>query len=210
MRPAILSLFLLSSIPAAELVVRDLRAGLDLLPVDFGYSLADSTGTRTGNDVFDQHYGLSVGARYSLARIGESHGAVVGVDLGMAQATYAPADGAISSYLVAGELGYAWALTDTWTLAGAGRLGLGLTRAQFDGSGSFASYAPQGPMAEYGARVGVLWSVTDQVVVDGHVGWRASVARLTADGRDLDLDTGGLLVSLGFAWRFTSSPWRLE
>ena len=210
MRRAIALVLVLSSLPAAELVVRDLRVGLDLLPLDFAYTLQDSTGSRSGNDVFARHVGLAIGGRYSLARIGDSHGTIVGLDLAASRAEYTPASAVIGTYTLAGELGYGWAMTDEITVLGTGRIGLGAAHGTFNGSGSFASYAPSGPLAEYGVRAGALWTVTDAIILDGTLGWRHAVTRMTANGRDLDLDTGGLLVSLGMSWRFTSSPWRLE
>ncbi len=213
MRSAIVVMMVVSSVSsasAAELVVRDARLGLDLLPLDFNYELKDSTGTKSGQDVFGSHYGLLIGGRYSLARIGESHGAVIGFDLGTTRAAYAPANGTISAYVVAGEGGYGWAVTDTLVVSAAARLGVGVARASFDGTGSFASYSPSGPVGEYGLRAGLAWAVTDQVILDGGLGWRSSVARLTADDRDLAIDSSGLLVAFGLGWRFTSSPWRLE
>lgn len=210
MRRAIVLVILVSSLPAAELVVRDLRVGVDLLPLDFDYTLKDSTGSRSGTDVFARNVGISIGGRYSLARIGDSHGTIVGMDLSVARAEYAPADGVISTYALAGELGYGWAMSDAVTVMGTGRIGLGVAHGTFNGAGSFASYAPSGPLGEYGLRAGVLWTVTDTIILDGTLGWRHAVTRMTSDGRDLDLDNGGLLVSVGMAWRFTSSPWRLE
>lgn len=209
-RPAILLLACLSGAGAAELVVRDLRVGLDLLPVDFQFELQDSTGSESGSDSFDSHYGLTLGGRYSMATTGSSHGAVVGIDLGVSRATYDAADGMLSTYILAGELGYGWAASDDLTLVGSLRLGIGAASASFDGGGAFANFAPKGPLLDTGVRVAGLWTLSESVVLDGTIGWRQYVAQLSADDRDLDISNGGLTVSFGFSWRFTSSPWRLE
>ncbi len=208
--PTILIPLLLSApLGAAELVVRDLSAGIELLPTGFTYTLTDPTGSRTGQDSFSSGYGAFVGSVWSIAGPGDSSGFLLGGDL--TYATYAYTNGgAYTTY--GGRLlgGYAYAISDRWTLSAVVDAGAGSGTFNIVGTSAFKNYTANGLYYSYAARLGASFAVNDSLLVDVDAGYRNTQSNLSAGGTDLTLTGTGICAAIGFRYRFSSSPSPLE
>ncbi|HYE04178.1 MAG TPA: hypothetical protein VEL07_01545 [Planctomycetota bacterium] len=196
------------SAPAAELVVRDVRIGFEYLPTDFDYELTAPQGTRSGSDSFESTYGISLGSDWSLVGAGSTHGLVVGGELLVAQVTYADGDGMLYGARV--EAGYAWAITDRWSVAAYALGGGGMMSFDLSAADSFPDYNASGTWFDYGAELRVQFNLTDHAAIALEGGWQAISADLSGDDIDLTLDLAGPAASLTFTWRFTTAPAPLD
>ena len=194
---------------AAELVIRDVGAGLELPPGGFRFTRHDDAGSTTGSDSFSSGLGLEIHGRWSFARIGDSQGAVTGLALAADRASYS-SGGTWSTSEVRGMLGWGWAMNDRLTLLAEGMVGLGVGRLSIDGNSSFDGYSATGGVISTGLEAVALWSVTDRVILSGVLGYRVSKAKPSGDGVDLDLTLSGFSVALGAEWRITDRPFLLE
>ncbi len=196
-------------LPAAELVMRDLRVELASEPTAFSYQLNDETGSRSGADSFDSAYGLGLGARWSFAGPGRSHGLLADVALLGTKRTYS--GGGLTSYGLRVGGGYGWAVADQLALTGMVEVGGGLASLALDGAGAFPAYNADGSWFGYGLRAGAVWYVTDRLFVDLSAAWRTEQQQLGADGgQDLSLNVSGIGYCLGVGWRLSTMPGRLE
>lgn len=199
----------LAGAPASELVVRDVGLRLALLPTDFDFTVEDQATRRSGSDAFDSHYGVALDGLYSFTTAGDRHGLLAGIGLEYATAAYGSGD--MTSYGVTGAGGYGLALIDRLDLRLLARVGFGWSDLSLPGSASFAAFDADGGYLSYGAELGVAWAVTDRVIVDLAAGWRQSDAEMSGGrGVDVAFDTAGFSAALGFSWRLTNTPWRLE
>jgi len=196
-------------LPAAELVMRDLRLEVDSNPTAFSYQLKDETGSRSGSDSFDSAYGLGLGARWSFAGPGRSHGLLA--DLVLVGTRRAYTGGGLTDYGVRIGGGYGWAVADQLTLTGMVEVGGGLATLALDGGGAFPAYNASGSWFGYGLRAGAVWYLTDRLFVDLSATWRTEHQQLGADnGQELSLDVSGIGYALGVGWRLSTMPGRLE
>ncbi len=206
----LLPLFLVAAtLPAAELVVRDIGAGLVLPATGFDFTVSDDTGSRSGNDSFQHAFGAVIGGRWSFAPIGDPSGAVLGADLLVERAAY-PAGGTWSATQVRGAAGWGWAVSDRLTLIGEGLLGLGYARLALDGNGETSDFTANGALLAPGVQGVAAWSFTDRWVGWASLGYSYQKARLTGDGADVDLTISGFAVGIGLSWRITDRPFLLE
>jgi hypothetical protein len=209
MLPLLAPLLAAAPAGAAELVVRDLSLGLELVPTGFSYQLTDPTGTRSGTDAFSSGYGAFLGSVWSIAGPGDSGGFLLGGELTYDKFAYTNGGG-YTTYGARVLGGYAYALSDRWTLQALADVGLGAGSLQLEGKSAFSSYTANGLYYSYAARLGVSFSVNDSVLIDGDVGYRGITSSLSAGSTDLKLTSTGMCASLGLRWRFSSSPAPLE
>ena len=87
------------ALPAAELVVRDLRLGIGIRPLDFEYAYTGVLTATSGTDGFDAGLGLEAGGRWSFARPGDALGLVVGADLALDGWSYSGSDGLATTWV---------------------------------------------------------------------------------------------------------------
>jgi hypothetical protein len=195
-------------LPAAELVVRDLRLGLASVPLSFDYDYGGSSASDAGSDSFDAGLGLEFGGRWSFARAGDALGVVVGADLLLDAASYSGTDGLATSW-VRISAGPGWAITDRVT--GFAEVGLqyGLSALTLPATASSPSFSATGTALGYDARVGATWLPTRRFGVGGYAGWLIASHDLSGDA-DLTVDQSGWFVGLELVWRFTDAPSRLE
>lgn len=208
-RALVLACAVVAPVSAAELVVRDLALGVEMLPTSFSYTLTDPSGTRSGSDSFDSAYGAYVGTRWSFAGPGDTGGLLVGGDLGYATRAYANG-GAYTTYGVRALAGWGWALHDRWTLQALVDGGVAAGAFELKGRQAFQSYSASGLQYTYAARLGVAFTVTERFLVEADAGWRGESSALSAGGTDLQLTGSGLCASVGLRYRFTSAPAPLE
>lgn len=206
-RPSLL-LMIAVGLPAAELVVRDIRLSLGTVPLSFDFDYSGASASGSGSDTFDAGLGLEVGGRWSFARPGDSIGVVVGADLLLDAASYDGTDGLATSWLrLSGGPG--WAISDRVT--GFAELGFqyGLSTLSLPTTTSANSFTADGTAIGYDLRVGAIWLPTRRFGLGGYAGWLIASHDLTGDA-NLTLKQSGWFVGLELVWRFTDAPSRLE
>lgn len=194
---------------AAELVVRNLYVDLEFLPADFDYEIDDGNGSQSGSDAFDTGLGLAVGARYSFARTGDSHGFLVGAQVVVAQAGF-NGQGNLTDYGLRAEGGYGLALNDAWSVDLLARLGYGWSTFDISDNAVFPSASFSGTALTYGGALGVNWAVSERWQISTTVGYLMTNYDLSGNDIDLTLDRGGMSASLGFLYRLSNLPSTLE
>lgn len=197
------------SLPAAELVMRDIGVGVVLPPTNFSYDLSSNAGDRSGSDAFDSAYGLEVHGRYSLARPGDAIGVVLGAAVASERATYA-GGGGWTEFAASGLLGGGWALSDRLILLGEARLGLGVGKLTLGGSDALMGMTATGPLLIGGIQASGRFSLTESVIVGAGVGWQQTVASLSGEGVDMTLQISGAMAFLSLDWRLSDRPFLLE
>jgi hypothetical protein len=196
-------------VSASELVQRDLMFSVGEEPTHFSYTLTSPGASRAGSDSFSSNLGASVGGRYSFAGPGDATGLVVGGGLDADQASY----GSIGHYTGYGlhlDAGYAWAMTDSWTIGSRVILGYGRATLDLQANNVFPSITTTGSTIGYAAAVDLDYSVTDRIAVMLDLGYAKSTATLSGSGVNLKLSTSGLTYALGVTYRFSVAPRPLE
>jgi hypothetical protein len=197
------------AITASELVVRNLHVDLELLPSDFDYTIDNGVTDRAGSDAFDSAIGLAVGARYSFARTGDSHGFLIGGQVTVAQAAY-DSFGHLTDYGLRLEGGYGYALNDRWTVNLLLRGGYGWATFDISENQDFSSVSLSGGGITYGAALGIDLMVGDRWQINTAVGYQMTSYDLSGGGVDATIDRAGLCASLGFLYRLSNQPSPLE
>lgn len=195
--------------PAAELVVRDVRAAVLVRPGDFDFALDSDLIALSGEDAFDSGTGLELGTRYSFARPGSSWGLVVGGDAAADWYTYADDQG-MASYGVRACAGLGWAISDRWTVVGEAGLGYGFADLELPATGAAPAFSADGDGLFYDARLSAIFFPARRWSVHAHVGWLISEYDLEGDGVELELEQSGLYAGLGLTWLFSTKPRGLE
>lgn len=197
------------AVAASELVVRNLYADLELLPADFDYEIDDGVLTRSGSDSFDQVIGLAVGARYSFAGTGDSHGFLLGGQVTVAQGAYGSV-GNLTDYGVRIEGGYGYALSDSWMVNLLLRGGYGWATFDMTDNENFSAVSLSGAGMTYGAALGVDYVVSDSWQISVTGGYQTTSYELSGSGVDATVDRAGFSASLGFLYRLSNQPSPLE
>lgn len=200
---------LVSSGFSAELVVRNLHMDLELLPSDFDYEVDDGVTKRSGSDSFDSAVGLAVGARYSFASTGDSHGFLVGGQITVAQAAY-DSYGHLTDYGIRAEGGYGYAFNDLFTFNFLLRLGYSWATLDLAENDTFSSLSLTGSGLSYGAAVGVDFQLTDRWQLNSAVGYHFTSFDLSGNNVDATIDRSGFCISIGFLYRLSNQPSPLE
>lgn len=197
------------SVPAAELVVRDLQLSLSVLPSGFSYALTSPTVSGAGDDSFASGTELSFGGRYALARPGDSLGLVLGGDLITDAWTYAGGGSLVANGLRA-SAGLGWAMSDGWTLLLEPGIRYGMSTFDLPASAIAPDYSATGSFSGYDARVTALWRMSDGLLLEGHGGWLSVQHSATSGDIEQTIDQSGLYVGIGMVWRWSSAPPRIE
>lgn len=194
---------------AAELAIRDVGVEFLTLPSDFDYEITSSTRSVSGSDGFDSAYGLRLGGAYSFTGPGDRSGLLVGAGALISRAIVA-SDGELFSYGLDGGVGYAFAVSDSIVLQALGRAGVGVSDLSLPNNTTFSGYDGTGAYLTYGVEAGASWAVKERLVLSATVGYQFGTHQLSGDGADITLDTAGITMGLGLAWRLVVNPWRLE
>jgi len=205
----VMSPVLAPTVAAAELVVRNLYADLEMLPADFDYELDDGVLKRSGSDSFDQVIGLAVGARYSFAGTGDSHGFLIGGQVTVAQGAYDRV-GNLTDYGVRIEGGYGYALNDSWMVNLLLRGGYGWATFDITDNDNFSAVSLSGTGMTYGAGIGVDYVMSDRWQISATVGYQTTTYELSGNGVDATIDRAGFCAGLGFLYRLSNQPSPLE
>lgn len=204
-----LSLLCLPLLPAAELVVRDLRLGLVNRPGDFEFEMDTSTVDSSGEDAFEGGLSLEVGGRWSITRTGDAIGFVGGLDLVADRQSYGGSDG-LSTLWGRASLGVGWAITDRITLLGEGMFAYGLSDLRLPATSQAAAFTADGTAIAYEGRLSATWQFTRSFGAGLAAGWLVASHDLSGDDADLTLDQNGWYAGLIATWRFSDAPPALE
>lgn len=198
------------SLAAAELVVRDLQAGVLVLPTAFDFTLDTPAFSRTGEDRFDAGTAIELGGRYSISRVGDPFGLVVGFDATTQAYSYESED-----FLLAfggrASLGAGYAFSDTWAVGGELGAALGWTELSLPARGANSGFDADGGYVAFDGRLAVHYTITRRLLVSLQGGYVAQTHELTTDGGDdLELEITGAFIGVGVAWRLSTAPQRVE
>lgn len=197
------------ALPAAELVVRDVRAAVLVRSSSFEFELDSPTFDRSGDDSFDSGTGIEVGARYSIAPTGSSWGLVFGGDVTADWYTYDGGDG-LAMYGLRAAGGGGWALADRWTLVSELGVGYAFSEMTLPATNAAAEYTADGTSLFYDARLSCLFRVHERWSVHAHVGYMIASHDLDGSGVNITIDQDGIWAGIGFTWLFSNKPTRLE
>lgn len=197
------------ALPAAEVVVRDVRGAVLIRPTDFSFDVGSPSVSGGGDDAFDSGTGFEVGARYSLAGAGSPWGLVLGGDLTADWYTY-DGDLALSTFGARAALGAAYAAGDRWTLLLEAGGGFGHSTLELPATSSAPAFDASGLGTFYDLRLSAIYRPFRRWAVHGHVGHLTTSYELESGGVTVDLEQDGLFVGLGMTWLFSTKPALLE
>ncbi|NRA39551.1 MAG: hypothetical protein HRU15_15525 [Planctomycetes bacterium] len=196
---------------AAELVLRDIRITTESLPGDFDFTLNNSLQSTTGSGEFDSGLGITVGGMYGFTGAGDHSGYLVGAELTIGQYGFG-SNGDYSTTGIRAYSGYGWQLTDSWYLLSEVYMGYGLATITFPTTTAFNSFEADGTNIEYGLRTGIGYAINDTWLISLNLGYGFGTAELDNSGNDVDLEIEqtGLSGMIGFTYRLSHMPRRLE
>ncbi len=200
-----------ATLPGAELVVRDLDINAVALPTSFSYTLTGSGSSGSGNDAFASGTGLGVGGRWSLARPGDALGLVLGLDAMLEDWTYGSSADALFAADLRASAGLGWAITPRWTAIAELGAGYGFSHLNLPASAIAPAFSASGNHLAYDLRADLRWQFAHGLVLVVEGGWLHSAHSFSNGGiSDLKLTQSGLYAGIGFSWRFSDAPERLE
>jgi len=198
-----------AAVPAAELIVRDIRGAVLVRAGDFDFELDSDTFDRSGSDSFESGTGLELGARYSWSAAGSSWGLVLGGDITADWYTY-DEDQGLAMYGARGALGGGWSPFDRWTFVLEAGVGAAVSELEIPETSGAAEFTADGTALFYDARLSCLYRVAQRWSVHAHVGYMQADHDLSGSGVDVTLDQSGVWAGLGVTWMFSGKPPRLE
>ncbi|MEK7416026.1 MAG: hypothetical protein AAB263_22200 [Planctomycetota bacterium] len=197
------------STTAAELVVRDVRVGLDGRPLAYSFSLTSNAGQASGNDAFQSALALEAGGRWSYARAGDSVGLIVGADV-MLDGWSNSGGGGMATTWVRASVGPGWAINDRWTAMAEVGMQYGFSGLKMPASATSPAFTATGAANGYDLRLGATWLASRQFGIGGHVGWLVTSHDVSGDNVHLTIKQSGWFVGIEAVWRFSDVPSRLE
>ncbi|MDA3961454.1 MAG: hypothetical protein PF961_11740 [Planctomycetota bacterium] len=207
--PILALLCLAGLVPAAEIVIRDVRAAVLVRATDFDFDLSAPNRTQSGSDAFNSGTGLELGVRYGFSGTGSSVGLIVGGDLNADWYSYDGDDG-LANYGLRGCVAGGWSPIDRWTFMLEGGLGAGYSSLSLPASDASAAFEADGSSLAYDARLVTMFRMSKRWAVHGHLGYMAASNDLSGDDIDITIDQGGLFAGVGVTWMFSTRPTRLE
>lgn len=207
-RPTLI-LLAITAMPAAELVVRDLRLGMATRLLAFDFTTESRAGQRSGVDAFQAGLGLELGGRWSYARAGDAVGLVVGADVMLDAWTNEGGGGMAATWLRA-SVGPAWAISDDWTMMAEIGMLYGASGIKLPATTQTPEFTATGTASGYDLRIKADWLASRSFGIGGHVGWQLTSHDLKGDSVDLTIKQAGLFFGLEAIWRFSDVPSRLE
>jgi hypothetical protein len=194
-----------ASLPAAEVVLSDLRFGLESLPTSFTYHVHDGGSEDSGSSTFQFGFGLAGRGVYAFGAPGSSGAFFVGGALDLQAYTY-DGSGRYDVAMLRALGGYAYAFDDRWTAEICPFVGAGLGSFRIPGNDLFQPITTSGHVFDYGIDVGVSYALSRHWLIQARAGWLVSTATLSGEGLDVTLDQSGPTGFLGVAYRFGGTP----
>jgi hypothetical protein len=198
------------SAEGAEFVMRDMQADASVLPTAFDYTLTSPSANRTGSDHFDAGTGLELGGRYSIGRVGDPFGLVLGLDVSETTYSY-DSQNFLFAYGVRGSIGAGWAFNDAFALTGEVGALVGRSRISLPSTSASPSLSASGSYHSYDIRVEGIYTITRRMLISCDLGYLSQTHDLTTgQGDSLTLVVKGIYVGIGMTWRFSNAPERVE
>jgi hypothetical protein len=193
---------------SAELVVRDLDVELILPPTSYRWQLSTPGGSASGHDGFSSATELAVGARWSLARPGDSVGLVAGAAIAGEGAAASGTE--LADYSGRLQAGMGWAPADAWLVTATGGCWIGEGSFRTDATPGAPGVNLKGYHHGFDARLDCAWRASRSVAVEALGGFWWDRHRLTGGGNSLLLTRSGPFLGIGLVWRLSSAPEHLE
>jgi hypothetical protein len=190
---------------ADELIVSDLRLGLETMPTHFSYTVTDANHSASGSSDFNYGFGVGLSGIYAFPAPGRSSNFFMGAEIEGANYRYQD-DGRYQSYTLRGIGGYAWAFADRWQVEAEGWLGYGGAKLNIPTNALVASIDASGHVYEYGLDAGLSYQVATHWLVNVRVGWTQSHSHMSGDGLVIDIKPSGPMGFLGLTYRFGGLP----
>ena len=194
-----------ASLPASEVVLSDLRFGLESLPTSFTYHVHDGGSEVSGSSTFQLGFGLAGRGVYAFGAPGSSGAFFVGGALDLQAYTY-DGSGRYDVAMLRALAGYAYAFDDHWTAEICPFVGVGLGSFRIPGNDLFQPITTSGHVIDYGADIGVSYALSRHWLIQARAGWLVSTATLSGEGLDVTLDQSGPTGFIGVAYRFGGTP----
>lgn len=192
---------------AAEAHVDDLRAVIELRPTAFTYTWEDTLGSRSGDDSFNQAWGVGLGWRRGWGSAGRPWLALAGVE---ALALHQAGDGIVGNGMILrAEAGVGLALSHDVALTLMPMLGYGRMHLEAKPTAA-AEVVPVGRLTDVGVRAGVRYRCSDRWSIGCEIGWLRSDEHLTGDDAELRLTASGAHAGLSLAWTIDPLPKPLQ
>lgn len=197
---------------AAELVVRDLQAGLSIRPRSYDYTLDAGSSSLSGSDGFDSATGMDVGGRYSWSRAGWPVGVLVGLDVGFNGLI--GGDGTLGTILARPCAGVGWAINDRWEVGVLIGYSFGTATLDLDASNAAPSLKADGSYTAIDLATTVSWRLDRRFLLQGSLGYVVGDYDLDGDAggtaATITMDIDGPYLGFAFIWRLSTDPVRLE
>ena len=203
--PVILAIGFCAPLYASELVMTDINIGIESLPTAFDFTIQDGSSTTKGNSEFDISVGLSGRAVYAFSSPGSSGAFFVGGALALGGYRFEDS-GTYQVAMARAVAGYAYSIDDQWTVEVSPWVGLGYGRMHIPGGGIGDDHDVRGKVFDFGANVGVTYSLSHSWLIGARVGWQVVDANLEGDGLTLALTQSGPTAFLGVVYRFGGTP----
>lgn len=201
-----LALALTGSLGAAELVVADLRLGLDLRPTDFDYTITHPIfGETSGSDSFETGLGFSLRGLHAFDSPGSAGAFVVGGEGTFAYHEYGSESSVYMTYGLRAMGGYRYAFTERLAFDALAFAGFGIASYELSDPGVFDTIETDGYVTELGALVGAHYNLSPNWILEAEAGWLTTEADLEGAGLDVLVEEAGFTFFLGVSYRFGGS-----
>ena len=197
------------ALPAAEVVIRDIRGAVLIRPTSFSFDLSGDNVDVTGDDAFESGTGFEIGGRYSFAKAGSSLGLVVGLDLASDSYTYSEGDG-LGATGIRGNVGGAWAFSDRWTLIAEAGFGYQIVEFSLPASANAPAFDVEGDGTLIDGRLSLWYRPFERWAFHAHLGYMTASTSLDGGGLEMEMDQDGLFAGIGMTWLFSTKPALLE
>lgn len=198
-----------ATLPAAELVTRDLIAEVSVLPTAYDYTLDAGNNRLTGQDAFTSALGASIGGRLSVTRPGDHVGLIIGLDLTARQLS-SGGDSSLDVFAPRAAAGVGWAISDRWELYGEALAGWGIARLDIAASNAAPQISATGTATLLSGRLVGSYRITRDLALTAHAGWDTMDVSASGSNVDIGMKFADPVVGLGLSWRISARPVRLE
>ncbi|MFW5845566.1 MAG: outer membrane beta-barrel protein [Planctomycetota bacterium] len=192
-------------VPAAELVLRDISAGIELRTAAYDFSVDGPTDDSSGSDAFDSSLALRFASVYSLAGTGRRHGPLLGGGILLEQQSFS-GGGELTTIGLQLAGGYGWALNDRVQLAAMPYVGYGMSTLALDDRSQFSAVEGDGTSFVYGLRVDCHYAINRRWSLAAGLGYGWTTTEIAAADVDITFEQAALHMGLALTWRWDITP----